>query len=39
MDNKSKFRPFSNGTEMMVWLDRNCDRCKKSEPLTKGMEK
>jgi hypothetical protein len=24
------FRPFSNGTEAMMWLDGNCDRCVKA---------
>jgi hypothetical protein len=23
--------PFSNGTEMMIWFDNNCDACKRSD--------
>lgn len=27
--------PFSNGTELMLWYDHNCDRCWKSSRLKK----
>lgn len=27
--------PFSNGTECEVWVERNCDRCKKNTAHTK----
>jgi hypothetical protein len=27
---ENKVRPFSSGTEAMMWLDHNCDRCVKS---------
>lgn len=33
MKEKSKYHPFSNGTEFMVWIDRNCDRCVKASHL------
>ena len=33
MKEKSKYPPFSNGTEFMVWTDRNCDRCVKASRL------
>ena len=33
MKEKSKYPPFSNGTEFMVWADRNCDRCVKASHL------
>ena len=33
MKEKSKYPPFSNGTEFMVWTDRNCDRCVKASHL------
>ena len=29
--------PFSNGTEYMMWEERNCDRCHKSSHLTKDQ--
>ena len=38
MTDTKKFRPFSNGTEMMIWLDLNCDRCKKLEPQTADLK-
>ena len=34
MKDKKKFRPFSNIIEMILWLDINCDRCKKRHPKT-----
>lgn len=30
-------RPFSNGTEFMMWLDSNCDQCVKSYKPTNGQ--
>lgn len=33
MKEKSKYAPFANGTEFMVWTDRNCDRCVKASHL------
>lgn len=33
MKAKSEYPPFSNGTEFMVWTDRNCDRCVKASHL------
>ena len=30
MKEKSKYEPFSNGTEFMVWTAHNCDRCVKA---------
>ena len=33
MKEKSKYPPFSNGTEFMVWTARNCDRCVKASHL------
>ena len=27
MNNQTQYTPFSNGTEAMVWYDRNCERC------------
>ena len=31
--------PFSNGTEYMIWFDRNCAKCKKYEPFSTEREK
>lgn len=28
--NDTGFAPFSNGTGAMIWMDSNCDRCKKA---------
>ena len=33
MKEKSKYPPFSNGTEFMMWTARNCDRCVKASHL------
>ena len=33
MKEKSKYPPFSNGTEFMAWTARNCDRCVKASHL------
>lgn len=27
---KDTIRPFSNGTEMLIWYEQHCDRCSKS---------
>ena len=29
--------PFSNGTEYMIWEERNCDRCIKDSHMTKDQ--
>ena len=29
MGENGKYRPFSNGTEYMIWFDHNCDECVK----------
>jgi hypothetical protein len=29
-------QPFSNGTEFMIWRERNCDRCKKDMEIIAG---
>ena len=33
MKEKSKYPPFSNGTDFMVWTAHNCDRCVKASHL------
>jgi len=34
-DPERRITPFSNGTEYVIWLDRNCDRCRKQyDPAT-----
>ena len=30
--------PFSNGTEFMMWEERNCDRCWKSSHIKRGSD-
>lgn len=32
----SAFRPWPNGTSMMDWTDRNCDRCTRKGEIVKG---
>jgi hypothetical protein len=34
---KKEFRPFSNGTEYMIWDDENCSRCVKAFRPKEGM--
>ena len=34
-----KIRPFSNGTEFMIWRDKNCDRCEKANTETADRTK
>lgn len=32
-------QPFSNGTEFMIWKERNCDKCVKYESKSETIEK
>jgi len=37
-DPEKPVRPFSNGTEAMVWRDKNCDKCINYESESKTPE-
>ena len=38
MKEKSKYPPFSNGTDFMVWTAHNCDRCVKASHLRETID-